>query len=393
MYVRAYKLAPPVRPLARRFGSVFALGAAVWLPRRSWRLPRATPVGLALTVDFSRVAMPGTREIVRRIPADHEHAAERYAQFTLIVLGEAFIKVIDLLAGEEVTLDAQVFAGLGFAIACALWWTYFDDVAISRVRPERALGRSGAVWVYGHLPLTLALTAVGVGVRELALVRFAEPIPANHLWLLVGAVAGALLTVAALDTARRPACTAWTTAAGSSRVWPRAPDRVGASSAAPALLTAVSSRPSPWGRSRWRGGPRRAPTAGCAWWWGSASARPTTARPARTCATSATRSSARPAARSAWPREQGCPCVVHGCGHVGCCDDSKLTHATARRRTATRSSAPEPGEPGAWCYRTRSALSRADTAGYRRALASATTRAPSRVARRPLRGAVDQAPR
>jgi uncharacterized UBP type Zn finger protein len=44
--------------------------------------------------------------------------------------------------------------------------------------------------------------------------------------------------------------------------------------------------------------------------------------------------------------------VCSVCGHVGCCDDSKNTHATkhfhATRHPVMRSA--EPGETWGWCY-------------------------------------------
>lgn len=359
MYVRAYLRVPRARPLARRFGLVFAVGAVVWLVSAFVPAPtRYLLWGLAILVDFARILFPGALEMVRRIPADREHAAERYAQFTLIVLGEAFIKVIDLLSGEDVTPDAQVFAGLGFAIACALWWTYFDDVAISRVRGDRLVLRAGAVWVYGHLPLTMALTAVGVGVRELALGTFSEPIPTNCLWLLVGAVAVALVTVAALEAVTEagvfgpdarhrpvPRLVAAALLVGVGVIGP----------GLPALLTAALVVAITLGQVA-----LEALTAARA------------DRRLRVVVGERSRASGDRgpcdhlmAMGDPEPRTTGCEeCMAQGeqwvrlrlcteCGHVGCCDDSKLTHAS---RHAAATDHPvirslESDEHWAWCYR------------------------------------------
>jgi uncharacterized UBP type Zn finger protein len=68
--------------------------------------------------------------------------------------------------------------------------------------------------------------------------------------------------------------------------------------------------------------------------------------------------------RTAKPNTDGCEeCLAMGdtwvhlrlcrtCGHVGCCDDSKNTHAT-KHFHATRHpimSSIEPGEDWSWCY-------------------------------------------
>lgn len=261
-----------------------------------------------------------------------------------------------MLADEGITLDAQVFAFLGFVITCALWWTYFDDVAISRVaRDEQGRRRSSAVWVYGHLPLTLALTGVGVGVRELTLVSFREPIPANHLWLVVGAVVLALLTIALLDAVTETAVYGLDDRA---RVTPRAvaavfivlvaavggrlPGQVTASAIAAVTVGQVAYE-------MWRA--RRADRA-----LRVVVGQQINEGMAGTCEHLA-------AIGDPEPRTTGCEeCLAEGetwvhlrlcasCGHVGCCDDSKLRHAT---RHVERSEHPvirslEPGEHWAWC--------------------------------------------
>lgn len=64
------------------------------------------------------------------------------------------------------------------------------------------------------------------------------------------------------------------------------------------------------------------------------------------------------------PRTQGCEeCLASGdswvhlrlcrtCGHVGCCDDSKNTHATKHFRSSHHPivTSLEPGEYWSWCY-------------------------------------------
>jgi low temperature requirement protein LtrA len=203
MYVRAYRAEPDARVLARRFGTAFAVGAVLWLVSIFTPPPvRFVLWAAAVAADLlGRAAAGGTRATVRALPPDTAHMAERYATFTLIVLGESFIKIVDGIVEQGPSAASQVFAALGFLIVVALWWTYFDDVAGARIRDWQQRLGPGAAWIYSHLPLTLALTGFGVGVQHLALLSFGEDIPAGDLWLLAGSMAVALAALALLDWA------------------------------------------------------------------------------------------------------------------------------------------------------------------------------------------------
>lgn len=204
MYIRAYRRIPAMRELARGYAIAFGLGAAVWIVSAFVPAPwRYVLWVLAVAIDVSRVFAPSLRRAVGNVPPDREHMEERYALFTIIVLGESFIKTIGAVADEGISVDTQVLGALGLAITAALWWTYFDDVAGSPIisRPHSVMPM--ATWIYGHLPLTMSLTAVGVGVEKLATTHLDEPVGRAELTLLTGALIGALLSVAALDAVTR----------------------------------------------------------------------------------------------------------------------------------------------------------------------------------------------
>jgi low temperature requirement protein LtrA len=129
---------------------------------------------------------------------------ERFGLFTIIVLGEVVIGVVDGLSHAE--QDALTFAvgGLGLIIGFGFWWTYFDVIGRRLPRPT---GPSVADWIIAHFPITLAIAAAGAGMVSL-LEHAHEPVtPAPTGWLLSGAVAIGLAGVAgaalALEDARR----------------------------------------------------------------------------------------------------------------------------------------------------------------------------------------------
>ena len=87
-----------------------------------------------------------------------ESMIERFDLFTIIVLGEVVVGVVNGIADADRTPIAVVTGILGLGIGFAYWWSYFDFVGGRRVRSERgALSR----WLVGHLPVTMTIAATG----------------------------------------------------------------------------------------------------------------------------------------------------------------------------------------------------------------------------------------
>ena len=87
-----------------------------------------------------------------------ESLIERFDLFTIIVLGEVVVGVVNGIADAGRTLIAVATGILGLGIGFAYWWSYFDLVGARRVRSERgALSR----WLVGHLPVTMTIAATG----------------------------------------------------------------------------------------------------------------------------------------------------------------------------------------------------------------------------------------
>ena len=71
-----------------------------------------------------------------------ESMIERFDLFTIIVLGEVVVGVVNGIADAGRAPIAVVTGVLGLAIGFAYWWSYFDFVGGRRVRSERgALSR------------------------------------------------------------------------------------------------------------------------------------------------------------------------------------------------------------------------------------------------------------
>ncbi|MCK6534933.1 MAG: low temperature requirement protein A [Polyangiaceae bacterium] len=197
MYARAHAQVPEARGMTRRYGIGFALGAAVWLASAFVPPPWAFFLwAVAQAVDLSTPLGKNAIGIIERFPIDFGHVSERYAILVLIVLGEGFVKVLSELAERGVTPETGTLSALGLLVTCTIWWIYFDDVAGARLKARR-LG--SVLWVYGHLPLAVAVTAVGVSLKKAATMGLSDIGSAKYRWLFCGSLALALAAVGFID--------------------------------------------------------------------------------------------------------------------------------------------------------------------------------------------------
>ena len=126
------------------------------------------------------------------------HFAERHGLVILIALGES---VVALGAGTlGIPLDAGIVAAalLGLAVACAMWWAYFDVVAIAAERRLRraegteALAIARDSYSYLHLPMVTGIIFFSVGVKK-TLAHVGDPLHTVPAVALCGGVALYLL--------------------------------------------------------------------------------------------------------------------------------------------------------------------------------------------------------
>ena len=122
---------------------------------------------LALSMDFAGPFVFG----VRGFRVSPGHFAERFALIVIIALGESIVAIGTGLEGE---LDGGtvVAALLGLVVAFALWWAYFDVVALvserhfRESRGERRLRIARDSYSYLHLPMIAGIVLVALGVKK-----------------------------------------------------------------------------------------------------------------------------------------------------------------------------------------------------------------------------------
>jgi low temperature requirement protein LtrA len=129
------------------------------------------------------------------VTAGSPSLVERFGLFNIIVLGEVVVGVVSGVTGHHhLTWEIGIAAALGTLIAIALWWVYFDSVShhLPKTNPL-----SVSSWLYLHLPLTMGIAAVGAAVLNVV-EHIDEHLHSEVRWLLVGAIAIILITIAAL---------------------------------------------------------------------------------------------------------------------------------------------------------------------------------------------------
>jgi low temperature requirement protein LtrA len=187
------------RGLTTHYATGFTIAACLWLISAFVPIPfRFVIWALGLAIDF---ATPLTAQQHQRQLLPHfEHLPERFGLFTIIVLGEAIIAVVNGVAEVKWNGMSALAAVFGFGIAFCLWWIYFENVGGSALRAAGDSGRIQVfqIWLYIHLPLVVGLAATGVGVEHLILSAANRALPDNERWLICGSLALCFLSLAIL---------------------------------------------------------------------------------------------------------------------------------------------------------------------------------------------------
>jgi low temperature requirement protein LtrA len=224
LYVRAWLHVKQARGTITVYLTAAVLSAALW----------AASIAVSGTLRYMLWAVAVLADVAAPVLATHnkndvplhlEHLPERFGLLVILVLGEMVGAMVTGVHEMKWSSVAVGIAVIGFLIAAALWWNYFDVGAASSVEdlqerdrdqaqgPTEAsseeVGERHDLFIYGHLPLTLGIAAAGVGLEDLVLHSGAS-LPTAGSWTLVIGVgtffAGAAVIVAGADHNWR---TAW----------------------------------------------------------------------------------------------------------------------------------------------------------------------------------------
>ncbi len=131
-----------------------------------------------------------------------EHFAERHGLIVIIALGESIV-AIGVGAAGELSAGITAAAVLGVALTAAMWWIYFDVVALISGR-RLAAAEPGRVqntmardsYSYLHLPMVAGIVLVALGLKK-TIGHFDGHLDAVPAFALLGGLAIYLLGLVA----------------------------------------------------------------------------------------------------------------------------------------------------------------------------------------------------
>jgi low temperature requirement protein LtrA len=202
-YLRARQL-HTARELATRYLVGHGSAAALWLASALIPTPfRFAIWAVALAIDLGTPWVAVSHSV--KVPPDPSHLPERFGLFTLILLGESVIAVMQgMKSQEDWTIGPAVTAFGGMALTFFLWLWYFDGtaaVAERHVRSQRDAVQFH-VWSYAHLPLYLGIATAGAGIERLVRHGGISHIAAPDAAMLIMALAGATGAMAVIGSVR-----------------------------------------------------------------------------------------------------------------------------------------------------------------------------------------------
>jgi low temperature requirement protein LtrA len=159
---------PVLRGVVGRLTTTFLPAGALLVAAGAVDGPARTALWVAaLAVDYGGLMLRGTEGWY----VEAAHFSERHGLVIIIALGES---VVAVGAGAgHLDLDAHVIVGalLGMAVAGALWWAYFDVVALVADRRLRRMTMAERAviardsYTYLHLPMVAGIVVFAIGVK------------------------------------------------------------------------------------------------------------------------------------------------------------------------------------------------------------------------------------
>jgi low temperature requirement protein LtrA len=154
MNVRAMRAVPAARDYIAVYVRGWSAGLLLWIVSLAVPEPgRYIVWGAAVLIEVATPLVAERR--VGTVALHVSHIGERFALFTIIVLGESVVSVTAGIAEVDFDLANSVIAVGAFVTASALAWVYFDRLGTELI--------GSTLYVYAHFVVYLGLAAVGPG--------------------------------------------------------------------------------------------------------------------------------------------------------------------------------------------------------------------------------------
>jgi low temperature requirement protein LtrA len=201
MYWRAARSHGPHAAFARHLAITHAVATLCFVAAAV--LPEAGRI-IGAAVGMVVMIAPAAWRSIRLVdfpPLDEAHLVERLGAFTIIVCGEAFVKVA--IAVSDSTIDGIDVVALTFQfiLTFALWASYFEDIPFAGIDQDRF-----APWISFHLVMQLGIAGTAIGVSKLVASGFFEHLPAEDILEIMATLCMVYVGLAGIGfaTRRRP---------------------------------------------------------------------------------------------------------------------------------------------------------------------------------------------
>jgi low temperature requirement protein LtrA len=174
-------------PEGRRTALTYAIGIAsvqvLWLARLAIEDSQTVLLGTFVVLAALELIVPYVAERMGRTPYHPEHIAERYALFTIIVLGEvvlAAVVAVQGALGDEHGRELVPLVVGGILLVFSMWWLYFKGDHAPLFAARRTVWRAAYVHAVGFA--TVAATGAGLGVAVDVITHHAHASETVAVW-------------------------------------------------------------------------------------------------------------------------------------------------------------------------------------------------------------------
>jgi low temperature requirement protein LtrA len=198
MYARAAHARGPHAAFARHLAGIHVLAALCFVV--SIPLPEQLRI-VGAAVGMLVMIAPAARRSIRLVdfpPIDEDHLVERLGAFTIIVCGEAFVKVAIAVSSSTVDGIDIVALVFQFVLTFALWASYFEDIPFAGIDLDRF-----APWISFHLVMQLGIAGTAIGVSKLVATGFFDHLPAEDILEIMATLAMVYVGLAGIGAATR----------------------------------------------------------------------------------------------------------------------------------------------------------------------------------------------
>jgi len=165
MFIRARRTHPESSDVSLGYMVGFAIGIALFVGSLFFPNDVRWIVWLvAIAAEIFYFSRPKTIRATIEWGTDDHHLVERFGIFTIIVLGEAFVKILDDAQGASLGLEQVAMGIIVVVLLFALWWLHFSDAADEVYDLDNTT--SPLLWTYGHLFLAASLVMFGVASKK-----------------------------------------------------------------------------------------------------------------------------------------------------------------------------------------------------------------------------------